>query len=110
MCTYRWTIIDTGIGMSQDFLQHIFEPFAQEKSDARSAYQGAGLGMPIVKGLLDQMGGTIDITSEVGVGSTFVYRDSVRDRACAGGPSGERGPQQRAISAACTCSWPRTTT
>ena len=72
MCTYRWTIIDTGIGMSQDFLQHIFEPFAQEKSDARSAYQGAGLGMPIVKGLLDQMGGTIDITSEVGVGSTFV--------------------------------------
>ena len=72
MCAYRWTISDTGIGMSRDFLQHIFEPFAQEKNDARSAYQGTGLGMPIVKGLLDQMGGTIDITSEEGVGSKFV--------------------------------------
>ena len=58
--------------MSEEFLNHIFEPFAQEKSDARSAYQGTGLGMSIVKGLLDQMGGTISITSEVGIGSTFV--------------------------------------
>ncbi len=72
ICTYRWTITDTGIGMSQEFLKHIFEPFAQEKNDARSAYQGTGLGMPIVKSLLDQMGGSIEITSEVGVGSTFV--------------------------------------
>ena len=72
ICTYRWTISDTGVGMSKEFLNRIFEPFAQEKSDARSAYQGTGLGMAIVKSLLDQMGGTIDITSEVGVGSTFV--------------------------------------
>ena len=72
ICTYRWTISDTGVGMSQEFLQHIFEPFAQEKTDARSAYQGTGLGMAIVKNLLDQMSGTIHITSEVGVGSTFV--------------------------------------
>lgn len=72
ICTYRWKIVDTGIGMSQEFLKHIFEPFAQEKSDARSVYQGIGLGMSIVKSLIDQMGGTITITSEEGVGSTFV--------------------------------------
>ena len=72
ICTYRWTISDTGIGMSQEFLSHIFEPFAQEKNDARSEYQGTGLGMAIVKGLIDQMGGSISVTSEEGVGSTFV--------------------------------------
>ena len=72
ICTYRWTISDTGIGMSREFLQHIFEPFAQEKNDARSEYQGTGLGMAIVKGLINQMGGSISVTSEQGVGSTFV--------------------------------------
>lgn len=71
-CTYRWTITDTGVGMSEEFLKHIFEPFAQEKSDARSIYHGTGLGMAIVKNLIDQMGGTISITSEEGVGSTFI--------------------------------------
>ena len=72
ICTYRWTIADTGVGMSEEFLQHIFEPFAQEKNDARSDYQGTGLGMAIVKSLLDQMGGTISITSKVGAGTIFV--------------------------------------
>ncbi len=70
--TYRWIISDTGIGMSKEFLQHIFEPFSQEQSDARSAYHGTGLGMSIVKKLVDNMGGTISITSEIGKGSTFV--------------------------------------
>ena len=72
VCTYRWTISDTGIGMSEEFLQRIFEPFAQEKNDARSVYHGTGLGMTIVKRLIEQMNGTIEITSQVGVGSTFV--------------------------------------
>ena len=72
ICTYRWTISDTGVGMSQEFLQRIFEPFAQEKNDARSVYQGTGLGMSIVKSLVDKMGGTIEVSSQVGVGSTFV--------------------------------------
>ena len=70
--TYRWTISDTGIGMSQEFLQHIFEPFAQEHTNARSVYNGTGLGMAIVKGLIDKMNGTITVTSREGVGSTFV--------------------------------------
>ena len=69
--TYRWVISDTGVGMSEEFLRHIFDPFAQERSDARSVYQGTGLGMTIVRGLLEKMGGTIDITSKEGVGSTF---------------------------------------
>ena len=70
--TYRWTISDTGCGMSQEFLQHVFEPFAQEHTDARSVYNGTGLGMAIVKGLVDKMNGTITVTSEEGKGSTFV--------------------------------------
>ena len=71
-CTYRWTASDTGIGMSKEFLAHIFDPFTQERQDARSVYQGTGLGMAIVKRLIDAMGGTISITSEEGEGSTFV--------------------------------------
>ena len=70
--TYRWTIRDTGIGMNQEFLKHIFDPFAQECTDARSVYNGTGLGMSIVKNLIDKMNGTIEITSEEGIGSIFV--------------------------------------
>ena len=70
--TYRWTISDTGIGMSQEFLEHIFDPFTQENTDARSIYQGTGLGMAIVKGLVERMHGNIEVGSTVGVGSTFV--------------------------------------
>ena len=69
--TYRWIISDTGVGMSPEFLTHIYDSFSQEHSDARSVYQGTGLGMSIVKRLIDHMGGTIDITSVEGSGSTF---------------------------------------
>lgn len=73
ICTYRWTISDTGIGMSKEFMEkHLFEPFSQEKIDARSVYQGTGLGMTIVKSLVEAMGGSISVTSEEGVGSTFI--------------------------------------
>lgn len=70
--TYRWTISDTGIGMSEEFLKHIFEPFVQEHSDARTVYSGTGLGMSIVKRIIDRMNGTIVVTSKEGEGSTFV--------------------------------------
>lgn len=69
--TYRWTVEDTGIGMSKEFLDHIFDPFAQEHSDARSVYMGTGLGMTIVKGLVDKMNGNIYVTSKEGVGTRF---------------------------------------
>ena len=70
--TYRWTISDTGIGMSEEFLKHIFEPFVQEHSDARTVYSGTGLGMSIVKKIIDRMNGTIVVTGKEGEGSTFV--------------------------------------
>lgn len=65
---------DTGVGISKEFLPHIFEAFAQDIGAARSNYKGTGLGMPIAKSLVDKMGGTISVTSEQGVGSTFVVR------------------------------------
>lgn len=68
---FCFSVSDTGIGMAPEFLKHIYEPFAQEGNDARSKFQGTGMGMPIVKSLIELMGGTIEISSEVGVGSTF---------------------------------------
>ncbi len=70
--TFCWTITDTGIGMSKEFLSHIFEPFSQENQGARSQYAGCGLGMAIVKKLIDEMDGNISIDSEIGKGSRFV--------------------------------------
>lgn len=70
--TYQWCISDTGIGMSEEFLKHIFEPFVQEKINSRSNYQGTGLGMSIVKRLLDRMNGTIEITSKEEIGTKFL--------------------------------------
>lgn len=68
---FCFSVSDTGIGMTPKFLKHIYEPFAQEGDDARSKFQGTGMGMPIVKSLVELMDGTIEISSEVGVGSTF---------------------------------------
>lgn len=64
-------ISDTGIGMSKDYQKHIYEPFTQEESGARTNYQGTGLGMTITKKLVDNMGGTIQIESEIDKGSRF---------------------------------------
>lgn len=63
---------DTGIGMSKEFQQHIFEPFAQEQKGGTSKFGGTGLGMPIAKSLVEKMGGTITFESEQGKGTTFV--------------------------------------
>ncbi len=62
---------DTGIGMSPEFLQRIFEPFTQENVSARSKYEGTGLGMSIAKSIVDKMGGTITVESEKGKGTVF---------------------------------------
>ena len=71
---YEWTITDTGIGMSKEYKDHIFEPFSQERQYIGSAHHGIGLGMSIVKGLIEKMGGSIEVESEEGVGSTFIIK------------------------------------
>ena len=63
---------DTGIGMSEEFQKHLFEPFAQEQKGGASKFGGTGLGMPITKSLVEKMGGTIIFISEQGIGTTFV--------------------------------------
>ena len=68
---FCFSVSDTGIGMTSKFLKHIYEPFAQEGNDARSKFQGTGMGMPIVKSLIELMGGTIEVTSELHAGTSF---------------------------------------
>ena len=70
-CNTVVSVVDTGIGMSEEFQQHIFEEFARERSSTVSGVDGAGLGMGIVKRLVDLMGGKITVQSRIGVGSTF---------------------------------------
>ena len=68
---YVFKVRDTGIGMSEDFLGRIFTPFEREETATVSGIQGSGLGMAITKNIVDMMGGTISVKSEVGVGSEF---------------------------------------
>ena len=70
--TYEFTIKDTGIGMSREFLEHIFEPFEREHSALKLGIEGTGLGMAITKNLVDIMGGTIAVSSVQGKGTEFV--------------------------------------
>lgn len=67
---YLFTVTDTGIGMSKEFLSHVFEPFSRAESATKSGVTGTGLGMSITKQLVELMGGTISIDSELGVGTT----------------------------------------
>ncbi len=69
---YRFTIEDTGIGMSKEYLPHIFEEFSRENTSTESKVIGTGLGLPIVKSLVDLMGGTIEVSSEVTVGTKTI--------------------------------------
>lgn len=68
----RYAVSDTGIGMSDEFIEHIFDEFSQENNGARTQYKGTGLGMAITKKYVDLMGGTINVESKKGKGSTFV--------------------------------------
>ena len=69
--TYEIKVSDSGIGMSREFLERIFDPFSQEENRERTHYKGTGLGMAISKQLVDLMGGDISVDSEIGKGSTF---------------------------------------
>ena len=74
MTTMEFVCRDTGIGMSEEFQKHIFEPFAQEHAGSRTKFAGTGLGMPISKKLIEKMGGTITFESAEGIGTTFVIQ------------------------------------
>ncbi|MBD5529800.1 MAG: response regulator [Lachnospiraceae bacterium] len=78
---YEFQIKDTGIGMSKEFLQHVFEPFEREQTATVSGIQGTGLGLAITKNIVDMMGGTITVNSEEGKGSEFIvsFRFRVAD-------------------------------
>ena len=70
-CDTLITVADNGIGMSQEFQKHIFEPFERERTSTVSKVEGSGIGMGIVKKLVGLMGGTVEVESKIGVGSTF---------------------------------------
>lgn len=69
--TYLFTVADTGIGMSEEYLDKLFEPFSREKTSTVSRIQGTGLGMSIVKNIVDLLGGNIEVHSEIGKGTRF---------------------------------------
>lgn len=69
---YEFHVKDTGIGMGEEFLTHIFEPFERERSSTVSGIQGTGLGMPITKNIVEMMGGTIEVKSRKGEGTEFI--------------------------------------
>ena len=68
---YEFQVKDTGIGMTKEFQEHVFEPFERERTSTVSGIQGTGLGMAITKNIVDMMGGTITVASEEGKGTTF---------------------------------------
>lgn len=75
---YTFTIKDNGIGMSKEFVEHIFEPFERESSVTKTGIQGTGLGMAITKNIVDMMGGEITVKSEKNKGSEFVVKLSLK--------------------------------
>lgn len=78
LATYAFTIKDTGVGISKSVLERIFEPFERERNTTASGVYGLGLGLTIAKRMIDLMDGNIEVTSEVGKGSTFVATVSLR--------------------------------
>lgn len=75
---YIFIIKDTGIGMSKEFVKHIFEPFERENTVTQSGIQGTGLGMAITRNIVEMMNGTISVESEVGKGSTFTVEVTLK--------------------------------
>lgn len=71
---FCFKVQDSGIGMSEEYVQHMFEPFSREVRDAGTTYQGTGLGMAIVKELVELMGGTIEVKSKLGLGTTSIVK------------------------------------
>ncbi len=89
-----FTVADTGIGMSEEFQKHMFEPFAQERIDARTNYEGTGLGLPISKRYVEMMGGTIAVQSAKDAGTAFAIEIPMEEA-----PAAEAAVRERASRA-----------
>ena len=96
---YRFTIQDTGIGMSEEFLSRIFDSFAREESKATKGIQGTGLGMSIVKRLVDYMDGRIDIKSQLGEGTTVTVQLYLKQCADAAAPTSNTSNTANTVNA-----------
>ena len=79
---YEFQVKDTGIGMSPEFLKNVFEPFERERTSTVSGIQGTGLGMAITRNIVDMMGGTVTVDSEVGKGTTFTVSLQFKTSSC----------------------------
>ena len=97
--TLIFTIADTGVGMTPDYLPHIFDAFSQEGETSGSGYGGTGLGMPITKSLVELMNGQIDVKSEKGVGTTFTVKVTLgeSDRNYSGAASDDSIPEEMRV-------------
>ena len=97
--TLKLIISDTGIGMSEEYLPHIFEAFSQEDSSASNQYGSTGLGMPITKSLVELMNGHIEVESEKGRGTTFTVTVTLgeSERKGVGTEEGELNPQEMSV-------------
>ena len=79
---YEFQVKDTGIGMSPEFLKNVFEPFERERTSTVSGIQGTGLGMAITRNIVDMIGGTVTVDSEVGKGTTFTVSLQFKTSSC----------------------------
>ena len=94
---YEFQVKDTGIGMSPEFVKNVFEPFERERTSTVSGIQGTGLGMAITRNIVDMMGGTIAVESEVGKGTTFTV--SLQFQTCSGPVRQETIPELQGLRA-----------
>ncbi len=94
---YEFQVKDTGIGMSQEFLKNVFEPFERERTSTVSGIQGTGLGMAITRNIVDMMGGTVSVDSEVGKGTVFTV--SLQFKTCSGPVRQETIPELQGLRA-----------
>ncbi len=94
---FDFQVTDTGIGMSREFLERVFEPFERERTSTVSGTQGTGLGMAITKNIVDMMGGTISVESEEGKGTSFTV--SLRFNICSGSVKQETVPELEGLRA-----------
>ena len=96
---YRLIVADDGIGISPEFIEKIFEPFSREKNSTLSGVHGIGLGLTIAKDIVEMMGGILDVSSEVGKGSTFTVSLTLRSRTRPAGQDISAGSIQRLLLA-----------